>query len=162
MKGSKTPGFDNIPTGIIKCCNEILAYPIAYLINQSLETATFPDCKKIAKVVPLHKSGSKANFDNYRPISVLQVLPKVFERVVHNQLYDHLVNHNTLSLYQFGFRKNHSTAQAVIYYTDCIRKHMDKGQLTVSLYLDLRKAFDTVKLELYGIKSCCQSWSSME
>ena len=61
LKVSKTPGFDTIPTSIIKCCNEILAYPTAYLINQSLETATFPYCEKIAKVVPLHKSGSKDN-----------------------------------------------------------------------------------------------------
>ena len=108
----------------------------------------------------MHKSGRKAFFDKYRQISVLQVLAKVIERVVHNQLYDHLENHNVLLLYQFGFRNNHSTAQAVAFYTDCIRKHMDKGQLTVSLNLDLRKAFDTVnhgrllsKLELSRIKS---------
>ena len=100
-----------------------------------------------------------------RPISVLQVLSKVIERVVHNQLYDYLENHNLLSQYQFGFRKNRSTAQAVAYYTDCIRKQMDKGQLTGSLYLDLRKAFDTVnhgklltKLELYGFKSTELLW----
>ena len=115
--------------------------------------------------MPLHKSGNKANFDNYRPISVLQVLSKVIERVVHNQLYDYLENHNLLSQYQFGFRKNRSTAQAVAYYTDCIRKQMDKGKLTGSLYLDLRKAFDTVnhgkllsKLELYGVKGTKLLW----
>ena len=150
---------------IISPNNCLLTYPIAYLINQSLETATFPDCEKIANVVPLHETGRKANFDNYRPISVLQVLSKVIERAVHNQLYNHLKNHNMLSLYQFGFRKNNSTAQAVTYYTDGIRKHMDKGQLTGSLCLDLRKASDTVnhgrllsKLELYGIKSKELSW----
>ena len=160
LKRSKTPGFDNIPTTILKDCNEILAYTLAYLINHSLETAIFPDCEKIAKVVPLHKSGSKVNFDNYCLILVLQVLSKVIERVVHNQVYDYLENHNLLSQYQFGFRTNRSTAQAVAYYTDFIRKHMDKGQLTGSLYLDLRKTFDTVnhgrllsKLELYGVKS---------
>ena len=160
LKASKAPGFDNIPTGIIKDCKEIIAYPLTYLINLSLETATFPDCEKIAKVVPLYKSGSKSNFDNYRPISVLQVLSKVIERVIHNQLYDYLENHNLLSQCQFGFRKKRSTTQAVTYYKDYIRKQMEKGHLTGSLYLDLRKAFDTVnhgrllsKLELYGIKS---------
>jgi len=73
--------------------------------------------------------------------------------------YDHLEKHNMLLLYQFDFRKNRSTAQAVTYYTDCIRKHMGKGQLKSSLELDLRKAFDTEnrgrlqsKLELYGKK----------
>ena len=160
LKGKKTPGFDNIPTGIIKDCKEILAYPLACLINLSLETAIFPHCQKIAKVVPLHTSGNKANFDNYRHILVLYVLSKVIERVAHNQLYDYLENHNLSSQYGFGFRKNHSTAQAVAYYTDYIRKHKDKDQLTGSLYLDLRKAFDTVnhgkllsKLELYGIEN---------
>ena len=74
LRGLKAPRFDNILTVIIKDCKEILAYPLAYLVNLSLEAAIFPNYEKIAKVIPLHKSGNKANFGNYRPISVLQEL----------------------------------------------------------------------------------------
>ena len=93
-------------------------------------------------------------------------LSQITECVVHNQVYDYLERNKLLSQYQLGFRKQRSTTHAVTYYTDYIRNQMDKGHLTGSLYIDLRKAFDTVnhgrllaKLQLYGIEEqellCC-------
>ncbi|MCP4924172.1 MAG: hypothetical protein GY915_09145, partial [bacterium] len=84
------------------------------------------------------------NLDNYRPISVLPVFSKILERVVHYQLYAYFENEKLLSPYQFGFRKNRSTSSAVVHLTDTIRKNMDAGRLTGALFIDFRKAFDTV------------------
>ena len=81
---------------------------------------------------------------NYRPISVLPVLSKVFELTVHHQLYDYLDENNLLSNVQFGFRKNRSTQHAVTLLEDHIRTHMDQGKLTGAIFLDLSKAFYTV------------------
>ena len=81
---------------------------------------------------------------NYRPISVLPVLSKVFELTVHHQLYDYLDENNLLSNVQFGFRKNRSTQHAVTLLADHIRTRMDQGKLTGAVFLDLSKAFDTV------------------
>eukprot|EP00795_Rhopilema_esculentum_P017922 gene17922-biopygen753 len=103
--------------------------------------------------------------DNYRPISVLPVISKVFERVVHNQLYDYLEANNMLSERQFGFRKRSSTQHAVTFFSDFIRTNMDRGLMTGAVFIDLRKAFDTVdherllsKLLHYGIKNKELCW----
>ena len=98
--------------------------------------------------------------DNYRPISVLPVLSKMFERVVHQQLHAYLEQNNLLSKRQFGFRNRSSTQHAVTKFSDSIRQNMDKGLMTGAIYIGLRKAFDTVnhvrllsKLSIYGIKN---------
>ena len=103
--------------------------------------------------------------DNYRPISVLPVASKLLERAVHQQLYQYLTEHQLLSAYQCGFRKNHSTESAAISFTDSIRRGMDQGLLTGSVFIDLRKAFDTVdhyillrKLGNYGIYDRELAW----
>ena len=103
--------------------------------------------------------------DNYRPIAVLPVISKVFERVVHNQLYDYLEANDMLSERQFGFRNKSSTQHAVTLSTDFIRTNMDNGLMTGAVFIDLRKAFDTVdyarllsKLPIYGIKSKELCW----
>ena len=86
--------------------------------------------------------------DNYRPISLLPTISKVLERVVHTQLYDFLAREKLLSPYQCGFRKGHSTDLAVLSFTDSIRRSMDQGLLTGAVFIDLRKAFDTVDHDL--------------
>ena len=103
--------------------------------------------------------------DNYRPTSVLPVFSKVLERVVYKQLYSYLVANELLSERQFGFRQRSSTQHAVIILTDSIRQNIDKGLMTGAVFLDLRKAFDTVdhsriisKLPLYGIRDKELAW----
>ena len=105
--------------------------------------------------------------DNYRPISLLPVLSKVLERAVHFQLYNYLQQHKILSPYQCGFRKRHSTEFAALSFSDNIRRNMDQGQLTGAVFIDLRKAFDTVdhavllaKLSNMGIVGREHDWFS--
>ena len=107
-----------------------------------------------------YKSEERSLLDNYRPISILPVLSKVFERVIHRQLYAYLEQNDLLSKNQFGFRTKSSTQHAVTKLLDPIRQNMDKGLMTGAVFVDLRKAFDTVdharllsKLTIYGIRN---------
>ena len=166
-KSSKATGIDTIPAKVIKEIAEEIAPPLTFLINKSLEHGIFPSAEKIAKITPLYKSGDRSNTDNYRPISILNIISKVVERVVFDQLSNYLEENNLLSDYQYGFRKKRSTKDAVTKFTDHIRKNMDSSKVTGALYMDLRKAFDTVnhscllhKLPYYGILNIEVEWFS--
>ena len=166
-KSSKATGSDQIPAKIIKDIAHEIAAPLTFLINRSLQTGIFPTAEKIAKINPVYKSGDHADIDNYRPISVLNILSKVVERVAYNQLSDYLESNNLLNENQFGFRRKRSTRDAVTKFTDHTRENMDKSKVTGALFMDLRKAFDTVnhgcllsKLPYYGITGKEVNWFS--
>ena len=118
-----------------------------------------PDSLKIATVIPLFKSGSLNSIDNYRPISVLPTVSKIMERVAYDQLSEYLEQQGLLSESQYGFRKGYDTALPLTVFTDSIRCAIDSGKITGAVFIDLRKAFDTVehkvlllsKLALKGI-----------
>ena len=99
---------------------------------------------KAAKAIPLFKSGSMVELDNYRPISILPVLSKILERIAYKQLLSHLENNGLLSSFQFGFRSKRSTELAVTSFTVIIRKEVDNGNILGAVFIDLSKAFDTV------------------
>ena len=110
-------------------------------------------------------SGSQAEIDNYRPISILPTLSKILEKIVYKQLMAHLERHNLLFEYQFGFRPNRSTELAVTYFTDFIRKEADSGKATGAVFIDLTTAFDTIshsimlsKLSRYGVRDMELQW----
>ena len=154
-----------MPVNLIKDCVEEIAEPLSYLINNCIDQSIFPTSEKIAKIKPLYKSSDSTSFTNYRPISVLPILSKVFELIVHQQLYKYLEENKLLTNFQFGYRKNRSTQQAVTLLSDHIRKHMDQGKCTGAVFLDLSKAFDTVdhgcllsKLRIYGIQNRELNW----
>ena len=118
-----------------------------------------PDSLKIATVIPLFKSGSLNSIDNYRPISVLPTVSKIMERVAYDQLSEYLEQQGLLSESQYGFRKGYDTELPLTVFTDSIRCAIDSGKITGAVFIDLRKAFDTVehkvlllsKLALKGI-----------
>ncbi len=144
LKASKSAGPDNLPPRLIKDGSEQIAAPLCFLANKSLLSGLFPNSEKCARVTPIYKSGEKSNFDNYRPISVLNALSKVLEKIVHTQLSEYLETNKLLSDAQYGFRRNRSTQHAVTLFLDHIRSNMDASCCTGALYMDLRKAFDTV------------------
>ena len=165
LKTSESAGYNNIPSSPIMEGAEEIAAPLLYLINSSLTESVFPTSEKCAKITPAYKSGKRSTMDNYRPISVLPDLSKVLRKVVHKQIYEFLETNNLLSPNQFGFRRSRSTQHAVTYFSVCVRKHMDNGEYTGAVFVDLRKAFDTVdhgrllsKLPMYGIKRRELSW----
>ena len=99
-----------------------IATPLSVLINLCLQTSDFPSGEKFAKIKPIYKSCDRSSMENYRPVSVLPILSKVIERVVHQQLYDYLEKNKLLSRRQFGFRKGSSTQHAVTTFSDAIRR----------------------------------------
>lgn len=120
---------------------------------------------KVARVIHLYKSGSLAEIDNYRVISVLPTLSKILEKIVYKQLMAHLEPHSLLFEYQFGFHLNRSTELAVTYFTHLIRKEADSGKATGAVFIDLSKAFDTIshlvllrKLSRYGVYDTELQW----
>ena len=120
---------------------------------------------KIDKVIPIHKNGSTQDMNNYRPISLLSIFDKIMEKIMHQRLYNFLEENNILYNKQFGFRKNNSTIEALIKITEKIRESIDKGKFGCGIFIDLRKAFDTVnheillfKMEHYGIRGSTLKW----
>lgn len=114
---------------------------------------------KFAKVTPLHRKESRLNFRNYRPISLLSVYSKIFEKLIYTRVYSYLVKFDLIYAKQFGFRNNHSCNHAIITLTEHIKKLLDEGQVVCGVFVDLEKAFDTVhhdilcdKLNTYGLR----------
>jgi len=150
---------------MLKEAGPIISASLTYIVNLSLTTGIFPDDWKIARVSPIYKDDIKTNPNNYRPISVLPIVGKLIERIVFNQLYGFLMEHDLLADAQSGFRPCHSTLTALLDITDDWFSNMDNGLLNGVLFLDLKKAFDTVdheiplrKLQLYRVDSTSLKW----
>ena len=152
--------MDGISPVLMKRIKHEIRKPVTLILNQCLATGIFPDKLKIAKVVPIYKSEDENIFNNYRPISILPALTKVFEKIIFNQTYSYFDDHNMFFGNQYGFRKKHSTELAVLEVIDriTITNQLDKGQTPMNIYLDLSMAFDTLdhdihinKLQYYGV-----------
>ena len=139
LKRKCAVGLDDIPASFLKDTKFVITKPLTHIINCSLKTGFLPSHFKLAKVVPIYKSGMKGSFDNYRPISVLPAVSKILEKCVHYQIIEHVESNALLSSSQFGFRKHRSTELATTYFLDKIRKSMDQGLLTGAIYVDLSK-----------------------
>ena len=126
----------------------ILASPLAQLCNLSILLSVFPDKCKIAKLKPLFKKGSTTEAKNYRPISLLPLISKVIEKVIHDQTQRFLIENDVLYKYQSGFRGNHSTDSCLSYLNDKILQGFDCGKITGMILIDLQKAFDTIDHKL--------------
>ena len=148
LSPNKATGLDGIPSRFIRDSAPIIAGPLAHIINLSVIQGVVPDDLKTARVVPLFKKNDKTDVGNYRPVSILSTVSKIFERVIYDQLEEYLANKNVLYDYQSGFRKGMSTDTCLIHLTDFIRLQMDKGHFVGMLLLDLQKAFDTVNHEI--------------
>jgi hypothetical protein len=159
LKSKNSATKDGVSTRLLKIIKYELYKPITLIINQSLKTGIFPDKLKIAKVIPLFKKGDNSIFENYRPISILPAISKIFEKVIYNQISTYFKENNLLYNSQYGFRQQYSTELANLELIDKITQEMDKGEIPLCIYLDLSKAFDTIdhnillqKLSFYGVR----------
>ena len=158
LKSKTSAGLDGISNKILKLIKTEISPLLTEIINQSFATGIFPDSLKIAKITPIFKHGEDYLFNNYRPISVLPSMSKIFERIMHDQISNYLKKYNFLYNSQYGFRKHHSTELAAIEFIERAIGCMDDNQTPVNIFLDLSKAFDTLdhdillsKLNYYGI-----------
>ena len=155
----KSCGYDNLSAKFIQLLCPIIINPLCQIFNRCFENGEYLDLLKIAKVIPIYKKGEKSDVGNYRPISVLSVLNKIFEKLIYKRLYNFFDKYKLIYEYQFGFRGGHSTTQALIEILDKIRDSMEKGKIVCGIFADLSKAFDTVdhkilleKLNHYGVR----------
>lgn len=143
LKTDAAIGWDNISTKFLKRYKEFLVPPLTYLFNLCLSTGVFPLYLKKAIVHPIHKGGNRTCVNNYRPIAVLPSISKILERIINKRLIRYLEEKKLLSPNQFGFRRNKSTNDAVLELTGHIVKNIDAKKKVVSVFLDLKKAFDS-------------------
>jgi hypothetical protein len=165
LKGKSAPGYDLIPTKIIKENSNSLIIPIRYIINLSIHQGLFPDKLKIAKIIPIYKSGPKNELTNYRPISLLATLSKIIEKCVKLQLTEYLSKNDILAMNQFGFQKSKNTNDALFEVTKYIVESVKLKNKVIMTFLDLAKAFDSVdrdkllnKLEAIGVRNTALQW----
>ena len=141
-----------ISNSILTFSKDIISNSLSDIFNESFRQQIFPDEFKVARVTPIHKGGERDDVGNYRPISVLSTVARVFEKLIYAQLYDYLMQNNIVGNKQWRFRSLHSTVLALI---DCTKDwliNIDKENSNFAVFLDIKKAFDMVDHEILSQK----------
>lgn len=159
LKNSKSKDIYNIKSEVLKLVGDVLATPIAHLINMCIECGIYPEIFKKSQITPIHKKGEFNNTDSYRPISIIPVISKIFEVVLKNRLLEYFERNNLLTSAQFGYRQGRSTVNAICEMYGNIIQAFEERKICTAKFYDMSKAFDTVnhgvlikKLEYYGIR----------
>lgn len=165
LKNGTSPGIDSISSHIIKLYYHKISDVLLHVINLSFETGVFPERLKEAVVIPIHKSSTKLQCNNYRPISLLSSFSKVFEKIIKKRLVNFLEKINFFSKNQFGFRQGMNTETALLEFMDSVSNGLNRGKRVSGLFLDIQKAFDTVDHEILlsklyncGIRGVVHRW----
>lgn len=165
LNAKKSPGADGIRAIDLKNHASILLPVITSLINSSLRESTIPELLKISLIRPIYKNGSKSDYINYRPISILSVVEKVLEEIIVRRLNDFLVKYKIINKQQFGFQKNKNINQLLGLFSNDVNKSLSENKHCLALFIDFSKAFDTLShnklieiLERNGIRGHCLEW----
>jgi len=165
LKNTNAAGWDDIPTSVVKASANQIASALSAIINLSFHTGTFPKKLKYSEVKPIFKSKSKSDMSNYRPIALLPVFSKIFEKIFLFRLLNFLEKHKMLYEKQFGFRPKSSTTSAIFTVIDSVLQALDDKLHVASVLCDLSKAFDCVnhdlllkKIKFYGIRGNSWNW----
>ena len=165
LKPKNSSGYDDISNKLLKTLHPVIIHPFTEIINRSLQEGIFPDDMKRADTVPRYKAKERYYMTNYRPISLLLTLSKILEKIVYKRTVKFLDSNNIIYNSQYGFRKKHSCTDAVMELCTEILKARENNLNTISVFLDLSKAFDTLdpkillsKLEIYGMRGTVLDW----
>ena len=158
---------NSILTNILKLLINDVSSELTQLFNLSFSRGFFPLLLKTSKFIPVYKKDTKLQCSNYRPISLLSNIGKVFERLMYNRLYTFLGKNSVIYDLQFGFRQKYSTSHASIHLTEKIREQLDNKNIVCGIFFELEKAFDRVdhgiliqRLNHYGIRGKANNWFS--
>ena len=144
MKASKVSDLDKISSKLLRAAGNSVHGSLLVIFNLILNTGIFPDEMKLAKIIPIYKSGEKTDCGNYRPISVISAVAKILEKLIYNQVFDFLNDNKVISNQQSGFRPFHSTETSLLQFANQCFINMDNGLINGILFLDFKKVFDTV------------------
>ena len=165
LSSSPSSSIDDITALMIKSAKTELIKILKFLFNLSINKRKFPACWKVSKVTPLFKAGNASDVNNYRPISIIPTVGKLFERIIHTQSSTYLKNYDLLTDSQSGFRPGHSTGTALMEFLDHIYRGIDEGGAGGALFVDLSKAFDSIdhtimidKLKKLGFRQSALTW----
>ena len=164
IMGFKNGKASDIPIVVLKRPAHLISTTLARLYNNCMQSGTFPSVFKTGKVIPIYKKNNKECLENYRPVSILPIFGKIFEKIIYKRLYAFFTSKGILQDEQFGFRKGHSTTHALHKSVDSITRTLANGKHVLGIFIDLSKAFDTLdhkillsKLENYGIRGSAHS-----
>lgn len=149
LNSRKSPGYDGIPVKLVKLGADVLCYPVQQLVNKCIELSLFPTALKRAEITPIFKKGDNLKKENYRPVSVLPCVSKIFEGVIIDQLTQYFESH--LSPHVSGFRKHHDCQSVLLRFVERIKSHLDKNEIAGAVLTDLSKAFDCLP---HGLLIC--------
>ena len=165
LKSKNSAGPDKVSSSLLKFMAGTIMNPLCHIFNLSFKTGYIPSCLKTALVKPIFKKGATNQFTNYRPISLLSSFSKLLEKIAANQIMKYLNKFKLLYEHQYGFRAGHSTIQPVIQFLDKVYNAMNNDKFTLSVFIDLTKAFDTCdtdilleKLKYYGFRGISNYW----
>lgn len=165
LNNTKSAGYDNISTNILKLCKSYICFPLCHIINNSFSQGVFPERLKLSIVKPLFKKGESSEMSNYRPITLVPVLSKIIEKMFHSKLSSFLNINKIICTNQFGFQKGMSTTLACFEIIKTVTESLNEKIPIAALLLDMTKAFDFVchdtlliKLERYGVRGVVLNW----
>ena len=159
VKSNSAPGIDGISPKFAKMARVVLTPILTKLYNKRLQQECFPDEFKVGQAIPIPKTSTPKELGKFRPISLLNLISKIFEKVLKTKIMDFIDKYNILSPEQFGFTTNSSTELAITTIYDKFLDNLDKNQYTCAIFLDIKKAFDSLqhkillkKLDHYGFR----------
>ena len=165
FKNKTSNDSDGLNMNMIKSIIQTIKTPFTKICNLSLKSGIFPNQLKVAKVIPIFKSGDKHSFNNYRPVSILPQFSKILEKIFYNRLKGFIDKHEILVESQYGFRNERSTSLALIDLLEQITNAIENKMHTIGIFIDLKKAFDTInhdllikKMEHFGIRGIANDW----
>ena len=165
LENKTSSGHDHVSNILLKKLKKSLLVPLEIIFNLSISEGVFPHLMKSADVIPLYKAKERHSVTNYRPISLLTTLSKILEKIIYKRTYTFLHNSGQFYQSQYGFRTGHSCETAIAELVGTIIKNQEEKKLTLGVFIDLSKAFDTLnhnlllsKLSKYGIRGHCLKW----